>query len=248
MHGKLEPEESVLSTDIIDDDLYNGGNVYPVSSSTTKLLGDISKALYNLGWDVDDEFKVDIGGVKVWNRLSSEGALVGTQNVRTSDSSSSIISTLNNLIPDTGSGVSIIPINISSESSGLLSLEQFSITYIMRTVNLDIEFDEQEVLHPRVEPYEVVTRHIIGEQASQMNRAKLTLLTDVGSNPVLEWENGDIIIVTLKSIYKTMNIIGFDNVHELERSRKLNNLMTMLIMWLREHPDWPYNKKGFRRF
>ena len=159
------------------------------NSAVTPYITDLTIAQHS---NAPSEPALHIGGVKVWNRLSSEGALVGTQNVRTSDASSSIISTLNNLIPDTGSGMSVIPINISSESSGLLSLEQFSITYIMRTVNLDIEFDEQEVLHPRVEPYEVVTRHIIGEQASQMNRAELTLLTDVGSNPVLEWENGDI--------------------------------------------------------
>ncbi len=157
--------------------------------AVTPYITDLTIAQHS---NAPSEPALHIGGVEVWKRLSSEGALVGTQNVRTSDASSSIISTLNNLIPDTGSGMSVIPINISSESSGLLSLEQFSITYIMRTVNLDIEFDEQEVLHPRVEPYEVVTRHIIGEQASQMNRAELTLLTDVGSNPVLEWENGDI--------------------------------------------------------
>jgi len=159
------------------------------NSAVTPYITDLTIAQHS---NAPIEPAMYIGGVKVWSRLSSEGALVGTQNVRTSDPSNSIISTLNNLIPDTGSGLSIIPINISSESSGLLSLDQFSITYIMRTVNLDIEFDEQEVLHPRTEPYEVVTRHIIGEQASQMNRAELTLLTDVGSNPVLEWENGDI--------------------------------------------------------
>ena len=159
------------------------------NSAVTPYITDLKIAQHS---NAPSEPALHIGGVKVWSRLPSEGALVGTQNVRTSDASSSIISTLNNLIPDTGSGMSVIPINISSESSGLLSLEQFSITYIMRTVNLDIEFDEQEVLHPRVEPYEVVTRHIIGDQATQMNRAELTLLTDVGSNPVLEWENGNI--------------------------------------------------------
>ena len=159
------------------------------NSAVTPYITDLKIAQHS---NAPSEPALHIGGVKVWSRLPSEGALVGTQNVRASDASSSIISTLNNLIPDTGSGMSVIPINISSESSGLLSLEQFSITYIMRTVNLDIEFDEQEVLHPRVEPYEVVTRHIIGDQATQMNRAELTLLTDVGSNPVLEWENGNI--------------------------------------------------------
>ena len=159
------------------------------NSAVTPYITDLTIAQHS---DAPTEPSLHIGGIKVWNRLPSEGALVGIQEVRTNDPSSDIISTLNDLIPDTGSGMSVIPIDISSESSGVLSLEQFSITYIMRTVNLDIEFDESEVLHPRLEPYEVVTRHIIGEQASQMNRAKLTLLTDVGSNPVLEWENGGI--------------------------------------------------------
>ena len=57
-----------------------------------------------------------------------------------------------------------------------------------------------------------------------------------------EWEHGDIILCTVHSIYKTMDIIGFDNVHELERSRKLNTLMKVLIMWIKKHPDWPYRR------
>lgn len=57
-----------------------------------------------------------------------------------------------------------------------------------------------------------------------------------------EWEHGDIILITLHSIYKTMDIIGFDNTDELEKSRKLNTLMKVLIMWIKKHPDWPYRR------
>jgi|3_EtaG_2_1085321.scaffolds.fasta_scaffold231004_1 hypothetical protein len=38
MHGELEPEEHVLP----DEDPSEGGKVYPVTPSTTQLLGDVS--------------------------------------------------------------------------------------------------------------------------------------------------------------------------------------------------------------
>jgi hypothetical protein len=59
---------------------------------------------------------------------------------------------------------------------------------------------------------------------------------------VEEWEHGDIILVTVHSMYKTMDNIGLDNTDELERSRKLNTLMKVLIMWIKKHPDWPYRR------
>ena len=70
MHGSLEPEEKVLnweiwnnrmswSPDLPEDDPWNKGKVYPVSSSTTKLLGDLAMALYKSGWSPDDEFEVE---------------------------------------------------------------------------------------------------------------------------------------------------------------------------------------------
>jgi hypothetical protein len=159
------------------------------NSAFTPFITDLSIAQHS---NAPSEPALLIDGVKVWSRSASDGALVGTQTVTAESSTDSIITTLNNIIPDTGSGLVVIPINLSSESAGFLALDQFSITYIMRTVNLDMEFDENEILHQRLEPYEVVTRHVIGDDATGMLRASLTFLTQVGSNPVLEWENGDI--------------------------------------------------------
>ena len=159
------------------------------NSAVTPFITDLKIAQHS---NAPSEPALLIGGLKVWSRSLADGVLVGTQTVTAENPTDSIISTLNNLIPDTGSGLVIIPINLSSESSGFLALDQFSITYIMRTVNLDIEFTEGEILHQRLEPYEVVTRHVIGDDASAMSRASLTLMTKVGSNPVLEWENGDV--------------------------------------------------------
>ena len=87
------------------------------NSAVTPYITDLTIAQHS---DAPTEPSLHIGGIKVWNRLPSEGALVGIQEVSTNDPSSDIISTLNDLIPDTGSGMSIIPINISSESSGII--------------------------------------------------------------------------------------------------------------------------------
>ena len=63
----------------------------------------------------------------------------------------------------------------------------------MQTVNLAIQIPEGEVLHARAEPYEVVTRHIIGENANGLQEASLTLLTSRASaNPTLTWNPGDV--------------------------------------------------------
>ena len=159
------------------------------NSAETPFITDLSIAQHS---NAPSEPALLIDGVKVWSRTAVEGALVGTQTVTVEEPSDSIISTLNDVIPDTGSGLVVIPINISSESAGLLVMELFSITYIMRTVNLDMEVNEGDILHQRLEPYEVVTRHVIGDDATSMLRASLTFMTQVGSNPVLEWENGDV--------------------------------------------------------
>ena len=88
-----------------------------------------------------------------------------------------IIKALNDAIPDSGSGVIDVPINLTSETSGKLTIESFQITYVMQTVNLDISIPEGEILHERITPYEVVTRHVIGEDATSMVSAELTLMT-----------------------------------------------------------------------
>ena len=63
----------------------------------------------------------------------------------------------------------------------------------MQTVNLDISIPVGEILHERVEPYEVVTRHVIGEDATSMTSATLTLMTNsMAKNPTMTWQNGDV--------------------------------------------------------
>jgi hypothetical protein len=62
MLGNLEPEERILNSPDSPDDPWRGGKVYPVSSSTTKLLGDLSEAFYESGWSSEDTFEVQQAG------------------------------------------------------------------------------------------------------------------------------------------------------------------------------------------
>ena len=58
----------------------------------------------------------------------------------------------------------------------------------MVTVNLDINFDENMVLHERSDPYEIVTRHVIGDEALSITNAELTFLASPNADaPKLSW-------------------------------------------------------------
>ena len=86
-----------------------------------------------------------------------------------------------------------LEVALVSAKPGRLILSSFEVTYTMQTVNLAIQIPEGEVLHARAEPYEVVTRHIIGENANGLQEASLTLLTSRASaNPTLTWNPGDV--------------------------------------------------------
>ena len=84
---------------------------------------------------------------------------------------------------DTGAGFVDLEVRWSPQAGASDPLS-FEVTYTMQTVNLAIQIPEGEVLHARAEPYEVVTRHIIGENANGLQEASLTLLTSRASaNP-----------------------------------------------------------------
>ena len=153
-------------------------------------LTDLTIALHS---NAPQQVGIDIDGKNVYKRSAQSGALLGPLTVTSSTSGNTIVSTLNTAIPDTGSGIVDIPIDLTSSSAGMLTLESFQITYIMQTVNLDISIPEGEILHERTTPYEVVTRHIIGESATSMVSAELELRTNsMANNPILSWQYGDV--------------------------------------------------------
>jgi len=161
------------------------------NSGVTPSISNISLAQHS---NAPTQPGVEIDGKSGWARASQEGALLGPLTVTHATSgNNNILKRFNDAIPDTGSGFSTIAIDLVAGSTGILILESFAITYTMNTLNLDIDIPEGEILHERLAPYEVVTRHIIGEDASSMTEATLTLVTNsLAKNPTLYWQNGEV--------------------------------------------------------
>ncbi len=165
---------------------------YTSTGSNTPTLEDINIALHSnapsqVGINIGEPGMTGYSPAKEW---TSQGTLIGT----TTRGGVVFVNAFNNLIPGTGSGTISIPVNISAESSGIVTLERFSVTYTINTVNLEIMVPEGEILHERVEPYEVVTRHIVGDGANNyIQSATLSFLAQPSSSaPTLEWQDGDI--------------------------------------------------------
>ena len=171
------------------------------NSAFTPVLEDIQVALHsnapeNPGFEIHApspipaNFNPPLSPTVGWNEV---GPLVGSKTINANGPTNAIVKGFNDRIPDTGSGFVDIPIDLTSDSSGILTLTSFSVTYTIQTVNLEITIPEGEILHERTEPYEVVTRHIVGESATKIREATLTLLTSsAASNPTLFWQDGDV--------------------------------------------------------
>lgn len=156
------------------------------SGSDTPTIEDLNFAMYT---NAPERVGIDIGGDGS-DEWESQGILFGT----TTQGGINFVTEFNKLIPDTGAGTAIIPVHVTSESAGIVTLERFSVTYTINTVNLDITIPEGEILHERTEPYEVVTRHIVGDGATNyIQSAELQFIaTPAASAPTIEWQDGDI--------------------------------------------------------
>ncbi len=171
------------------------------NSAFTPVLEDIQVALHsnapeNPGFEIHTpspipaNFNPPLSPTVGWKE---NGPLVGTKTINANGPTNTIVKAFNDRIPDTGAGFVDIPIDLVSDSSGILTLTSFSVTYTIQTVNLEINIPEGEILHERTEPYEVVTRHIVGESATKIREATLTLVTtSTASNPTMFWQDGDI--------------------------------------------------------
>ena len=159
---------------------------YTSTGVNTPTLEDLNIAMHS---NAPDRVGIDVGGDGT-DEWESQGVLLGT----TTQGGVKFVNEFNDLIPDTGSGNVVIPVYVTAESAGVVVLERFSVTYSINTVNLDITIPDGEILHERAEPYEVVTRHIVGDGASNyIQSASLSFLASPApSAPTLEWEYGDI--------------------------------------------------------
>ena len=151
------------------------------SPPSTPVLYDLNLTFVQ---DAPTDVKIDIGDDNVFEWEYTD-TLLGT----TVASGQELIDGLNEQIEGTGQGMNNISVVLTSETAGILSLDEFFVTYSMNTLNLDIIFNKSEILHQRNANYEVVTRHIIGDNANSIRKASLQIkATPLSSSPTLEWD------------------------------------------------------------
>ena len=93
------------------------------SSGATPSISDLSIALHS---NAPSQPGLSIDGQSAWKRSAQSGALIGPLSV----SDSALVNALNAAVPDSGSGTVDIPIELTSESAGKLSITSFEITYL----------------------------------------------------------------------------------------------------------------------
>ena len=116
------------------------------STGATPSITDLSIALHS---NAPLQPGLNIDGKSAWKRSAQSGALIGPTTVTSQQSGNSLLQELNDAIPNTGSGTVDIPVELTSESAGKLSIVSFEITYTMQTTNLDMTIPEGEILPPR---------------------------------------------------------------------------------------------------
>ena len=165
-----------------------------LSTSSTSVSPSISDLTIALHSNAPNQPGLNIDGKSAWKRASTSGALIGPLTITSQQSGNTLVDKLNDAIPNTGSGRVDIPIELTSESAGKLTIVSFEITYTMQTVNLYLTIPEGEILHERINSYEVVSQHVIGENSNSMVSADLTLMTagSAANWPVLSWQYGDV--------------------------------------------------------
>ena len=152
-------------------------------------LEDFTVALYS---NAPKDVELDIGadGSDEWTH---QGILLTT----TRADGASLVNALNTLIPDTGTGTILIPVRVDSSNAGKLDINNFQITYTMQTVNLNISWEEDMVLHETMDSYEVITRHVIGENANTISSATLDFIASPSSDaPSLTWNSDGTLVDT----------------------------------------------------
>ena len=159
-------------------------NAGGTGNSYTPILDDFNLSVFT---DAPRNIELEIG--EDGNRTTAwtyQDTLLGT----TTASGGNLVQALNVAIPGEGIGIKLIPINVKSASKGTVSIDYFSITYTMQTVNLNITWDEEMVLHEKLDTFEVVTRHVIGEGANEISSAQLDFIaTPNGDSPSMTWSS-----------------------------------------------------------
>ena len=171
------------------------------SNQYTPTLSDINIALFE---NAPQDVKIDIYDTDSSTPVSCtipeyeweyDGTLLGRTTAQSSGGNNDLEDAFNCIVPQSGSGTEVVGVKLHSSTQGKVEIKSMSIEYTMVTVNLDINYNENMVLHERGDSYEIVTRHVIGDNALSITNAELTFLASPNSDaPKLSWaEDGTLV-------------------------------------------------------
>ena len=171
------------------------------SNQYTPTLSDINIALFE---NAPQDVKIDIYDTDSSTPVSCtipeyeweyDGTLLGRTTAQSPSGSNDLEDAFNCIVPQSGSGTEVVGVKLHSSTQGKVEIKSMSIEYTMVTVNLDINYNENMVLHERGDSYEIVTRHVIGDNALSITNAELTFLASPNSDaPKLSWaEDGTLV-------------------------------------------------------
>ena len=173
------------------------------SNQYSPTLYDINVALFENApqdvkidiFDIDSSTSLNPGCSVGGEEWEYDGTLLGRTTARSTGINGDLKDAFNCIVPQIGTGTEVIGVAIHSSTAGKVEIKSIRVEYTMVTVNLDINFDENMVLHERGEAYEIVTRHVIGDQALSITNAELTFLASPNSDaPKLSWaEDGTLV-------------------------------------------------------
>ena len=173
------------------------------SNAFTPTLSDINVVLFENApqdvkidiYDIDSSTSLNPGCSVGGEEWEYDGTLLGRTTATSTGTNGDLEDAFNCIVPQIGTGTEVVGVKIHSATQGKVEIKSMRIEYTMVTVNLDINFDENMVLHERGEAYEIVTRHVIGDQALSITNAELTFLASPNSDaPKLSWaEDGTLV-------------------------------------------------------
>ena len=177
-------------------DLFSG-----TSNSFSPTLYDINAAFFeNAPQDVkidiyDTDSTTPIGCTIPEYEWEYDGTLLGRTTAQSSGGNNDLEDAFNCIVPQSGSGTEVVGVKVHSATQGKVEIKSMRIEYTMVTVNLDINYNENMVLHERGDSYEIITRHVIGDNALSITNAELTFLASPNSDaPKLSWaEDGTLV-------------------------------------------------------
>lgn len=213
---------------------------FEVTLSTTNIYVSPSINKFTLWYEegYPDKPSINVNGVGDWDWESlqflnessifvSDSSIVGTQVVSTP----TLVSAINQEIPQNGDGDEVIFFSIKAETPGRIKITNLDIEYKMQTRVISVDLDGGLAVPDGIKRI-LTVKAAAGDDVNMVTRTVVEIINSNGNNPSFIWEDGDSCstntnseMVALFDINNCTSIINSDGILEIE--------IPMEVLW-----DW----------